>query len=110
MGEGHENATALVSPDAADPDEMAPGDWFKWTEAGSEESRPVCLIFVTPHKTRYIFIDRGEKDYIECTRNEFNCRLRTGAAVLMEEDPEIPFFERIMGGVISKIRGDSARA
>ena len=109
LDQDHEEATALVSPDAADPEAMMPGDWFKWTEPGSEESRPVCLIFVTPRKTRYIFLDRGEKDYIECTRNEVNRRLRTGEAVLMEEDPEVPFFERIMGGVISKIRGDSAR-
>jgi len=105
-----EEGTAPISRDATDPDAVRPGDWFAWKEAGSDERRPVCLIFVTPRKTRYIFRDRSEKDYIECTRNEVVRRFRSGEAVLMEEEPEVPFFERIMGGVISKMRGGSARA
>jgi hypothetical protein len=105
-----EEGAAPVSRDAADPDAIRPGDWFEWKDAGSDERRPVSLIFVTPRKTRYIFRDRSEKDYIECTRNEVVRRLRTGEAVLMDEEPEVPFFERIMGGVISKMRGGSARA
>lgn len=105
-----EEGTAPVSRDTTDPDAIRPGDWFEWKETGSEARRPVSLIFVTPRKTRYIFRDRSEKDYIECTRNEVVRRIRTGEAILMEEEPEVPFFERIMGGVISKMRGGSARA
>ncbi len=105
-----EEGTAPVSRDAVDPDTIRPGDWFEWKVADSDERRPVCLIFVTPRKTRYIFRDRSEKDYIECTRSEVVRRLRAGEAVLMEDEPEVPFFERIMGGVISKMRGGSARA
>ena len=105
-----EEGSAPALRDAADPDAIKTGDWFEWKEAGSDEHWPVCLIFVTPRKTRYIFRDRSEKDYIECTRNEVVRRLRTGETVLMEEEPEVPFFERIMGGVVSKMRGGSARA
>ena len=100
-----EETAVRTTRHAADPDALRVGDWFEWKEAGSEVIRPVRLIFMTPRKTRYIFCDRSEKDYIECTRNEIVRRLRTGEAVLMEEEPEVPFFERIMGGVISKMRG-----
>jgi len=99
----------------ADPgvEGLKQGDWveFKVTREGEEEERrPVRLIFISPRKTRYIFCDRGQKDYIECTRSEIARRLRAGEAVVMEEEPEVPFFERIMGGVIGKMRGAPAAA
>jgi hypothetical protein len=96
--------------DSTNPDNLQKGDWVDFKIADSEERRPVRLIFMTPRKTRYIFSDRGEKEYIECTRSEIARRLRTGEAVVMEEEPEVPFFERIMGGVISKMKGASAPA
>jgi len=95
------------------PDDLKQGDWVEFKEAKEgekEERRPVRLIFVSPRKTRYIFSDRGETNYIECTRSEITRRFRTGEAVYMEEEPEVPFFERIMGGVISKMRGAAAPA
>jgi len=105
-----EETAMNLSRHATDPDRLMVGDWFDWKERGAEEGeeelrRPVRLIFVTPRKTRYIFRDRSEKDYIECTRSEVVRRLRSGDAVLMDEEPEVPFFERIMGGVLSKMRG-----
>jgi hypothetical protein len=108
-----EETAMNLSRHATDPDALRVGDWFEWKEKnadGEETQRPVRLIFMTPRKTRYIFRDRSEKDYIECTRNEVVRRLRTGEAVLMEEEPEVPFFERIMGGVISKMKGAVAPA
>ena len=100
--------------DSTDPDNLKQGDWVEFKIAGKEgeeqeqELRPARLIFISPRKTRYIFCDRGEKDYIECTRSEMARRLRTGEAVVMEEQPEVPFFERIMGGVISKMKTATA--
>ncbi|HTP60753.1 MAG TPA: DUF1631 family protein [Burkholderiales bacterium] len=108
-----EETAMNLSRHATDPDALRVGDWFEWKEKGGdgeESHRPVRLIFMTPRKTRYIFRDRSEKDYIECTRNEVVRRLRTGEALLMEEEPEVPFFERIMGGVISKMKGAVAAA
>jgi len=95
--------------DPSNPENLKVGDWlaFKAPAAAGEEARPphpARLIFVTPRKTRYIFCDRGEKDYIECTRAEIARRLRAGEAELMEEEPEVPFFERIMGGVMGKLK------
>ncbi len=90
------------------PDGLRQGDWVEFHEPGKEERQPVRLIFISPRKTRYIFADRGEKTYIECTRAEITRRFRNGEAVVMEEVPEVPFFERIMGGVISKMKGAAA--
>jgi Protein of unknown function (DUF1631) len=105
-----EETAVRTSRHATDPDALRQGDWFEWKEADGETVRPVRLIFMTPRKTRYIFRDRSEKDYIECTRGEIIRRLRSGEAVLMEEEPEVPFFERIMGGVISKMKSIAAPA
>jgi hypothetical protein len=95
---------------AAMLDGLKQGDWVEFKETDVEERRPARLIFVSPRKTRYIFSDRSEKEYIQCTRSEIARRLRTGEAVVIEEVPEVPFFERIMGGVISKMRGAAAPA
>ena len=105
-----EETAAPISRHATDPDALRVGDWFEWKEADGDARRPVRLIFMTPRKTRYIFCDRSEKDYIECTRNEIVRRLRASEAVLMEEEPEVPFFERIMGGVIGKMSGGASPA
>lgn len=95
--------------DPTNPDNLKVGDWlaFKAPSAEGGDARPphpARLIFVTPRKTRYIFCDRGEKDYIECTRAEIGRRLRAGEAELMEEEPEVPFFERILGGVMGRLK------
>ncbi|MGQ0510516.1 MAG: DUF1631 family protein [Betaproteobacteria bacterium] len=95
--------------DASNPDNLKVGDWlmFKAPAVEGEEAtppRPARLIFMTPRRTRYVFCDRGEKDYIECTRAEIGRRLRAGEAELMEEEPEVPFFERIMDGVMGRMK------
>jgi len=108
-----DETAAPITRHATDPDALRPGDWFEWKEKqaeGDETVRPVRLIFMTPRKTRYIFCDRSEKDYVECSRAEIVRRLRSGEALLMEEEPEVPFFERIMGGVISKMKAIGAPA
>jgi hypothetical protein len=96
--------------EVTDPDELKMNDWvdFLHIEDEKESRRPARLIFMTPRKTRYIFADRGEKEYIECTRAEIGRRLRTGEAIVMEEEPEVPFFERIMGGVVKKMKSVAA--
>lgn len=97
------------------PDDLKQGDWVEFKETresekedGIEKRRPARLIFISPRKTRYIFADRGEKEYIECTRSEITRRFHVGEAIYMEEEPEVPFFERIMGGVVSTMRGGAA--
>jgi hypothetical protein len=95
-----------------DPDRLRQSDWVEFLQVvgEKEERRPARLIFISPRKTRFIFSDRGEKEYIECTRAEIGRRLRTGEALYMEEEPAVPFFERIMGGVLGKLKGAPAPA
>ena len=97
-------SAAELATDSRQPDDLKQGDWVEFRCEGGDERRPARLIFISPRKTRYIFSDRGEKEYIECTRSEIGRRLRAGEAVVMEEEPEVPFFERIMGGVIGKLK------
>jgi len=96
------------------PDTLKVGDWvefhIKTADGTEEEVRPVRLIFITPRKTRFVFADRGEKEYIERTRAGMFNSLLNGEAVLMEEEPEVPFFERIMGGVMGKMKNKVAPA
>jgi len=105
-----EETVVNVARHATDPDALRVGDWFEWKKAGVEEPLPVRLIFITPRKTRYIFCDRNQKEYIECTRNEVVRRLRSAEAVLMDEEPEVPFFERIMSSVLNTMKGAPAHA
>jgi hypothetical protein len=95
-----------------DPDRLKRGDWVEFIQVveEKEQRQPARLIFITPRKTRFIFADRAEKEYIECTRAEIARRLRTGEALYMDEEPEVPFFERIMGGVMGKLKGAPAPA
>jgi len=94
------------------PDTLKVGDWVefkvKTADGAEEEVRPVRLIFITPRKTRFVFADRGEKEYIERTRAGMFNSLLNGEAVLMDEEPEVPFFERIMGGVMGKMKSKAA--
>ena len=95
-----------------DPDRLKRGDWVEFIQVVEQKEvrQPARLIFITPRKTRFIFADRAEKEYLECTRAEITRRLRTGEAVYMEEEPEVPLFERIMTGVMSRMKGAAAPA
>jgi hypothetical protein len=81
---------------------------IKTADGAEKEVRPVRLIFVTPRRSRFVFADRGEKEYIERTRAGMFNSLLNGEAVLMDEEPEVPFFERIMGGVMGKMKSKAA--
>ncbi len=104
----------------ASPDSLKVGDWVEFKEAAGkkegeeeerkEQRRPLRLIFISPKRTRYIFADRGEKAYVECTRSEMAFRMRAEEIVVMEAEPKVPFFERIMGDVVGKMRAIAAPA
>ena len=64
-------------------------------------ARPAKLSYVSPMKNRYLFLDRGGKTVLECSRAELARRMRVGDAAVMDE---APLFDRIMGGLVSKMR------
>ncbi len=87
-------------------DNLRMGTWVEFHEPGEKaKRRPARLIFVSPRKTRYLFaVDRAGKEVIQCTRAEIGRRLRIGEAVKLDDPPEESLFERIMGGVLGKLR------
>jgi len=92
------------------PENMEIGTWveLKTKVDGGEEKRAAKLMFVSPKKTRYLFSDRRGKNVLELTRAEVVRRLRTGEALRLEEEPSEPLFERIMGGIVDKLKAPKA--
>jgi len=87
------------------PQNLEMGSWVKFQPKDDGEApRAAKLLFVSPKKTRYLFSDRRGKDILELTRAEIVRRLRTGEAVRLDEEPEEPLFDRIMGGIVGKLR------
>lgn len=82
------------------------GEWMEFRDPDDDSVRKTGrLIFVSPRKTRYLFaVDRAGKEIIECSRAEITRRLRVGEAVKLDEPPEESLFDRIMHGVMSKLR------
>ena len=86
------------------------GTWleFKTKVDDGEEKRAAKLMFVSPKKTRYLFSDRRGKNVLELNRAEIVRRLRSGEAVRLDEEPKEPLFERIMGGLVDKLKAPKA--
>ena len=103
---------AIQSSLAVDPPEkMDPGVWVDFKPKGEgAERRAARVLFVSPKKTRYLFCDRRGQNILELTRAEIVRRLRTGEAVRLDGEPEQPLFERIMGGLVHKLRAPAPRA
>jgi len=82
------------------------GTWVEFRETTRPTPRrPGRLIFVTPRKTRYLFaFDRAGKDIIPCTPAELARRFKIGDAVIVEEPHDESLFDRIMRGLVGKLR------
>jgi len=82
------------------------GEWMEFRDPENESSRRAGrLIFISPRKTRYLFaVDRAGKEIIECSRAEITRLLRLGEAVKLDAPPEESLFDRIMHGVLSKLK------
>jgi exonuclease VII small subunit len=97
---------AMVSLLSVDPPaDMAMGDWVEFRPKGDDaQPRAAKVLFITPKKTRYVFSNRQGKDVTELTRPEIVRRLRTGEAVRLDAPPEEPLFDRIMNGLVGKLK------
>jgi hypothetical protein len=93
-------------------DTLAAGTWmeFRGTE-DQGKGRAARLIFVSPRKTRYLFaVDRAGKEIIQISRAEISRRLRLGEAVKLDGPPEESLFDRIMNGLLGKLRSSGRAA
>jgi hypothetical protein len=85
---------------------LAVGQWVEFRENLEKPTRRSGrLIFVTPRKTRYLFaFDRAGKDILPYSPGEMNRRFRVGDAVLIGEPRDESLFDRIMKGLVGKLR------
>ena len=88
-------------------DTLGMGAWVEFREPDDPSvRRPARLIFVSPHKSRYLFaVGKAGKEIIQCSRAEIGRRLRIGEAVKLDKPPEESLFDRIMGTLLGKLRG-----
>ena len=88
------------------------GTWVEFSDADNPGVRRTArLIFVSPRKTRYLFAaDRAGKDIIQCTRAEMGRRLRLGEVVKLDKPPEENLSERILGGLMRRLRAPDSPA
>jgi hypothetical protein len=95
--------------DANPVEALVVGMWVEFRETSRPTPRrPGRLIFVTPRKTRYLFaFDRAHKDIIPCTPGELQRRFRLGDALIVEEPHDESLFDRIMKGLVGKLRAAS---
>jgi len=90
---------------------LAVGMWVEFRETNRPAPRrPGRLIFVTPRRTRYLFaFDRAHKDIIPCTPAELSRRFRLGNALIVQEPHDDSLFDRIMKGLVGKLRTASVQ-
>jgi hypothetical protein len=93
------------------PPELAIGSWVALEEPSEGRHRAVRLIFMSPRRTRYVFArDGAAKDVVVLTHAALAQRFQTGSATLLEDRPETPLFERIMGNLLGKLGAGPAQA
>jgi hypothetical protein len=66
------------------------------------------LSFITPLKTRYLFVNRQGKTVLECSRAELARRFRLGEVAVSVEVPEVTLFDRIADGLLGRLGGSKA--
>lgn len=70
--------------------------------------RSARLSYISPLKTRYLFVDRHGKASLDCSRAELARRFHLGEVVIMAEVPEVALFDRITEGLVGKLGGPTA--
>ena len=91
------------------PGNLKQGTWVKIRETGKKDSGQAArLSYISPLKTRYLFVDRQGKTILECAAAILAKRFRDGEIVIEAPAAETPLFDRIMGGVVGKLRAPAA--
>jgi hypothetical protein len=104
--------TAVAKPDtdyAAIPESLLVGTWVEIREKSETDTRTRAkLSFITPLKTRYLFVNRQGKTVLECSRAELARRFRLGEVAVSVEVPEVTLFDRIADGLLGRLGGSKA--
>jgi exonuclease VII small subunit len=95
-----------IPKDVELPKKLQEGVWVAFRAKTPDEPRQTAkLEYVSPLKSRYLFVDRKGKPVLECNRTELSRRFRLRDLVILNESPDTSLFDRIMTGVMGKLRG-----
>ena len=91
------------------PLDLKEGVSVRFIAPGKKDSgRSARLSYISPLKTRYLFVDRQGKTVLECSASQLAIHYRNAEIVVEDAKPETPLFDRIMGGVVDKLSGSAA--
>ena len=94
-------------PPALPPSLVVIGCWVSIKLRGETEKHRIAkLNYISPLKTRFLFIDQQGKTALECTQAELVKMLEIGDVTMAAEPkPAPPLFDRIAEGVVNKLGG-----
>jgi hypothetical protein len=103
------SSTARAKPDAAQlkpPENLTVGTWVAMQAKGDKNApRLAKLSYVSPLKSRFLFVDRNGKTLLECSRSDLIRRFQAGELIITKEIPEVPLFDRLAAGLVGKLGG-----
>jgi len=82
------------------------GTWVEFRETVAEDAhRRAKLSYISPLRGSFLFVDQLGKTVKECSRTELGRLIRLGMVVIVDVVvDEAPLFDRMMAGVIDKLR------
>ncbi len=103
-------AVAKQATAAELPRNLAIGSWVGVRGKDEKEARKSAkLSFISPLKTRYLFVDKQGKTTLDCTRAELARRFQIGEVIIMDKVPDVPLFDRITEGLVGKLGAGAAK-
>jgi Protein of unknown function (DUF1631) len=88
------------------PAKLAMGTWVGIRDKNDKAARKSAkLSFISPLKTRYLFVDKQGKTALDCSRAELARRFRLNEIVIMDKEPDVPLFDRLTEGLVGKLGG-----
>jgi hypothetical protein len=88
------------------PANLKVGTWVGIRGKNDKEPRKSAkLSFISPLKTRFLFVDKQGKTTLDCSRADLARRFHGGEVVFMDKVPEVPLFDRLTEGLVGKLGG-----
>ena len=87
-------------------DSLTLGTWVAIQVKGEKNlPRLAKLSYVSPLKSRFLFVDSHGKTTLECTRTDLIRRFQSGELAITNEVTEVPLFDRLAAGLVGKLGG-----
>ena len=82
------------------------GTWVEFRDkVGGDAHKPAKLSYISPLRSSFLFVDKTGKTVKQCSRSELGRLVSLGTVVTVDVVvPEVPLFDRMMAGIIGKLR------